>query len=61
MSSRRLYPVDARRDTIWGVPCYQDFASLPEPPDHVLILVPARFVIPVIREAAAPAPAPPPS
>ena len=48
-----LYPVNAKRDTVWGVPCYKDFASLPEKPDHVLVLVPARFVVQVIRDAAA--------
>ena len=48
-----LFPVNARRETIWGVPCYKDFASLPETPDHVLVLVPARFAVQVIRDAAA--------
>jgi acetyltransferase len=48
-----LYPVNARRETIWGVTCYKDFASLPEKPDHVLVLVPARFTVQVIRDAAA--------
>lgn len=48
-----LYPVNSKRETIWGVPCYKDFASLPEPPDHVLVLVPARFAVQVIRDAAA--------
>jgi acyl-CoA synthetase (NDP forming) len=48
-----LYPVNAKRETIWGVPCYKDFASLPEQPDHVLVLVPARFTVQVIRDAAA--------
>src|SRR6202051_4287221 len=48
-----LYPVNARRETIWGVPCYKDFASLPDKPDHVLVLVPARFAVQVIRDAAA--------
>ena len=48
-----LFPVNARRETIWGVPCYKDFASLPEKPDHVLVLVPARFAVQVIRDAAA--------
>jgi acetyltransferase len=48
-----LYPVNAKRETIWGVPCYKDFASLPEAPDHVLVLVPARFAVQVIRDAAA--------
>jgi acetate---CoA ligase (ADP-forming) len=49
----RLFPVNSKRETIWGVPCYKDFASLPEPPDHVLVLVPARFAVQVIRDAAA--------
>jgi acyl-CoA synthetase (NDP forming) len=48
-----LYPINAKRETIWGVPCYKDFASLPDKPDHVLVLVPARFAIQVIRDAAA--------
>ena len=48
-----LYPVNARRETIWGVPCYKDFTSLPDQPDHVLVLVPARFAVQVIRDAAA--------
>jgi acyl-CoA synthetase (NDP forming) len=48
-----LYPVNAKRETIWGVPCYKDFASLPDRPDHVLVLVPARFAVQVLRDAAA--------
>src|SRR6267143_757587 len=48
-----LYPVNAKRETIWGVPCYKDFAGLPDNPDHVLVLVPARFAVQVIRDAAA--------
>jgi acyl-CoA synthetase (NDP forming) len=48
-----LYPVNGKRETIWGVPCYKDFASLPDKPDHVLVLVPARFAVQVIRDAAA--------
>jgi acyl-CoA synthetase (NDP forming) len=48
-----LYPVNARRETVWGVPCYKDFISLPDKPDHVLVMVPARFAVQVIRDAAA--------
>jgi acyl-CoA synthetase (NDP forming) len=48
-----LYPVNSKRETIWGVPCYKDFVSLPDKPDHVLVLVPARFAVQVVREAAA--------
>ncbi|AMA59982.1 acetate--CoA ligase family protein [Bradyrhizobium sp. CCGE-LA001] len=47
-----LYAMNPGRDAIWGVTCYRDFASLPEAPDHVLVLVPARFVVKVLREAA---------
>ncbi|MCK1485478.1 CoA-binding protein, partial [Bradyrhizobium sp. 193] len=47
-----LYAMNPGRDAIWGVTCYPDFASLPEAPDHVLVLVPARFVVKVLREAA---------
>src|SRR4030095_16491158 len=53
-----LYPINAKREAIWGVTCYKDFASLPEKPDHVLVLVPARFAVQVIRDAAAAAPRP---
>ena len=48
-----LYPINAKRETIWDVPCYKDFASLPEKPDHVLVVVPARSAVQVIRDAAA--------
>jgi acyl-CoA synthetase (NDP forming) len=48
-----LFPVNARRETVWGVPCFKDFTSLPEAPDHVIVLVPARFAVQVIRDAAA--------
>src|SRR5450756_16560 len=48
-----LYPVNSKRETIWGVPCYKDFGGLPDKPDHVLVLVPARFAVQVVRDAAA--------
>ncbi|MBR0869682.1 acetate--CoA ligase family protein [Bradyrhizobium tropiciagri] len=48
-----LFPINSKREMIWGVTCYKDFASLPEKPDHVLVLVPARFAVQVVRDAAA--------
>jgi acetate---CoA ligase (ADP-forming) len=47
-----IYPINAKRETVWGAPCYKDFASLPDKPDHVVVLVPARFAVQVIRDAA---------
>src|SRR5215213_11236675 len=35
-----MYPINPRRETIWGVKCYKDFNDLPDKPDHVLVLVP---------------------
>ena len=48
-----LYPINSKRESIWGVPCYKAFTSLPDKPDHVLVLVPARFAVQVVRDAAA--------
>jgi acetyltransferase len=47
-----VYPVNPRRTEIWDVPCYADLAALPEPPDHLAILVPAGAVIGVLQEGA---------
>src|SRR5258708_35047381 len=48
-----VYLINPRRDTIWDRPCYPDFASLPEPPDHMVVLVPAAGVIETLRRGAA--------
>lgn len=47
-----VYPVNPRRSEIWGVPCSASLDELPEPPDHVAILVPPQAVAGVLREAA---------
>ena len=36
-----IYLINPRRTEIWDQPCYPDFQSLPEPPDHLVVLVPA--------------------
>jgi acyl-CoA synthetase (NDP forming) len=47
-----VYPVNPRSETVWGGErCYKDLASLPEPPDHVVVLVPGRAVIETIHAA----------
>lgn len=46
-----IYPVNPRNETVWGQRCYKNVASLPEPPDHVVVLVPGRAVIDTIRES----------
>src|SRR3984885_11478900 len=48
-----IYLVNPRRSELWDRPCYPDFKSLPEPPDHLVVLVPAPNVPELLRSAAA--------
>jgi acetate---CoA ligase (ADP-forming) len=48
-----VYLVNPRRSELWGRPCYPDFRALPEPPDHLCVVVPAPFVSAALKEAAA--------
>ncbi|HEY7662961.1 MAG TPA: acetate--CoA ligase family protein [Xanthobacteraceae bacterium] len=44
--------LNPRRTEIWGNPCYPDFASLPQPPDHMVVLVPAASVVDTLEQGA---------
>jgi len=48
-----VYPVNPRREEIWGEPCYADFSALPEAPDHIVSFVPADAVFGVLEDGAA--------
>src|ERR1700687_5522024 len=48
-----IYLINPRRSEIWDTPCYPDFKSLPEAPDHMVVLVPAAGVIETLRSGAA--------
>src|SRR5262245_57179060 len=48
-----IYLINPRRSEIWGRPCYPDFTSLPEPPDHMVVLVPAAGVVETLKRGAA--------
>ena len=47
------YLINPRREALWGEKVYPNFASLPEPIDHALVIVPARFVNDMVREGIA--------
>ncbi len=49
---RPVYLINPRRKEIFDTPCYPDFASLPEPPDHLVIVVPAASVPELLRKGA---------
>ncbi len=48
-----IYPVNPRLSEVWGVPCFPDLASLPEPPAHALVIVPAPSVQAVLETGVA--------
>jgi predicted CoA-binding protein len=49
----KLVPVHPQAETIEGERCYPNLASLPEPVDGVLVVVPPAETEKVVREAAA--------
>ncbi len=48
-----IHLMNPRRAQAWGKPCYADFASMPERPDHLIVLVPAAQVCDTLRAGAA--------
>lgn len=48
-----IYPMNPGRSEIWERACFADFESLPERPDHLVVLAPAPHVAGVIRAGAA--------
>jgi acetyltransferase len=47
-----IYPVNPKRDTLLGLPCHRNVASIPEPVDLAVIATPAATVPGVIRDCA---------
>src|SRR5579862_4703000 len=46
-----VYPLNPRRTEVWDTKCYRGFAELPQPPDHVVVVIPASFVPDALLEA----------
>ncbi|WP_429298670.1 acetate--CoA ligase family protein [Paraburkholderia sp. GAS199] len=47
-----IYPINAKRDTLFDLKAYADFDALPTVPDMVVLTVPQPFVKPSIEAAA---------
>jgi acyl-CoA synthetase (NDP forming) len=45
----KIFPVNPKRDEIFGVKCYPDLASLPESPDLALMIIPAPAIEGALR------------
>lgn len=48
----RLYPVNPRRDAIFGVPCLRSIREIPEAVDLAAIIIPAPAVLEALEECA---------
>ncbi|WP_153139266.1 acetate--CoA ligase family protein [Paraburkholderia agricolaris] len=48
----RVYPVNPKYDELFGYRCYADLQALPEIPDLVVVAVPARHVLQVVKDSA---------
>ncbi len=49
----KVFPFNPTRDAVWDETCFRSFDDLPEGPDHLIILTPAKSVAGILREAAA--------
>ena len=49
----KIYLVNPRREELWGQKVYPDFASLPEPIDLALTIIPAEVIPDTLAEGAA--------
>jgi acetate---CoA ligase (ADP-forming) len=47
-----IYPINPKAKGILGIPCCSDLSAVPDPPDLVVVVVPAPFVERVVLQAA---------
>ena len=47
-----IFPLNPGRDSVWNTRCYRSYAELPEPPDHIVMLIPAAHVPQAVIDAA---------
>lgn len=47
-----VFLINPNYEELWGTPCYPSLEALPEPPEHLLMLVPTRAVISTLESAA---------
>jgi acetyltransferase len=45
-----VYPVNPKREAVYGIPCYPNVKSLPKTPDLAVIMTAARIVPQLVRE-----------
>jgi len=48
-----IYPINPKRDEVFGHKCFPSVAALPQTPDHIGIVLPARAVAAALEQCAA--------
>lgn len=48
----KVFPVNPKHNILFGKTCYQNVSSIPENVDQVAILVPAKFVLDIVKDCA---------
>ena len=48
-----LFPINPRRESVWGERCYPSFAALPQTADLALVITPAGTIAATLREGLA--------
>ena len=51
--SGKVYPVNPNYPELWGVPCYPKLSALPEPAEHLVLLLPTKVVLSTLEEGSA--------
>lgn len=46
----KIYPINKTKTELFGIPAYPDLKSVPEPIDYVIIAVPRKYVLDVIKD-----------
>ncbi|MDZ5445052.1 acetate--CoA ligase family protein [Micromonospora sp. 4G57] len=47
-----VHPVNPNREIVWGDICYASPSDLPEPADHLIVLIPAKHAVEAVRQGA---------
>src|SRR5215470_7826942 len=50
--SGKVFLINPNYRELWGAPCYAHLSDLPQPAEHLLVIIPTRAVVPTLEEAA---------
>jgi len=47
-----VFLINPNYEELWDAPCYPTLSAIPEPVEHLLVIIPTRAVLPALEEAA---------